>query len=62
MIIAGTNIDELPQTISYNADGTVNYFQVTVPAIPGAYTGGVYRQTFTYSGGNVTGISAWVLQ
>lgn len=49
------NLDALAQALSYNSDGTLNYIQVT----SGANT---YRQTMTYSGGNLTGISGWVKQ
>jgi hypothetical protein len=62
MIINGIDIDTLPQTLAYNGDGTVNYIQVTVPGIPGAYDAAVYRQTFTYTSGKITGISTWVRQ
>lgn len=48
-------IGSLAQTLTYNADGTVNYVQVTYNAL-------VYRQTFNYSAGQLTNISAWVLQ
>lgn len=41
------------QTLTYNADGTVN----TISFTDGAHT---WTQTFTYTSGNVTGISAWV--
>lgn len=45
--------DSLPQTFSYNTDGSINYIQVI-------YDGATYRQSFTYSSGVLTGISAWV--
>lgn len=52
----GDNIpDDLPQTLSYNSDGTVKYISVT----DGAKT---WRQTFTWSSGILTNISGWVLQ
>ncbi len=43
------------QTISYNADGTVAYVE-TANAL------GTWRQTFTYTGGKLTGVSQWVKQ
>ena len=49
------DVDSLAQTLAYNADGTLNYVQV----VNGALT---YRQTLTYSSGNVSAVSAWVLQ
>lgn len=48
-------IDGLQQTLAYNPDGTLNY----VEAADGVNT---WRQTYTYTGGKVTGISAWVKQ
>jgi hypothetical protein len=48
-------LDALAQTLNYNGDGTLNYIQVT-------YLGNTYRQSFTYGGGALTGISAWVKQ
>lgn len=48
-------IDDMPQTIAYNADDTINYIEAT----DGADT---WRQTFSYTGGKVTGISGWVKQ
>lgn len=62
MQIQGVDIDQLPQTLSYNGDGTLAYVQVVVPAIPGSYPGGTYRQSYSYTSGNLTGISEWVLQ
>jgi hypothetical protein len=50
-------IDELPQTLIYNADGTLNY----VLAGPDQ-NGNTYKQTYTYTSGQLTGISAWVKQ
>lgn len=47
--------ESLAQTYAYNGDGTMNYIQV-------AWDGATYRQTFTYSAGAVTGVSAWVKQ
>lgn len=48
-------IDDLAQSLSYNADGTLNYVQVVAPE-------GTYRQFFTYANGKVSAISAWVKQ
>ncbi len=60
--LQGYNIDDLPQTLTYNGDGTLNYIEVTIPGNLGAPTGGTYRKTFTYTSGNCTGVSAWVKQ
>lgn len=49
------NPDDLNQVLSYNPDGTLNYIQVV-------YQGKTYRQTYTYTSGNLTGISRWVKQ
>lgn len=43
------------QTLNYNADGTLNYIQVTNSM-------GTWRQTFSYTSGKVTAISEWVKQ
>ncbi len=53
----GVSIDpnSLAQTLSYNADGTLNYVQV----VNGGLT---YRQTMTWSSGQLTGVSNWVKQ
>lgn len=45
----------LPQTFTYNADGSLNYAQIL-------YAGSTYRQTYTYTAGNLTGLSEWVKQ
>lgn len=50
------DIDSLAQTLAYNQDGTLNYVEVSPE------TGHVYRQTYTYTSGKVTGISQWVKQ
>lgn len=42
-------------TISYNADGTIAYIQIT----DGASN---YRQTWTWTSGNPTSITGWVKQ
>ena len=49
------NIDSLPKTLAYNADGTLNYTQVTDGT-------SVWRQTLTYTSGRVSAISEWVKQ
>lgn len=48
-------LDELPQALAYNADGTLNYVEVTKDSK-------TYRQTYTYTSGKVTAISTWVKQ
>ncbi|MCK2095654.1 hypothetical protein [Thauera aromatica] len=45
----------LAQTLAYNPDGTVSYIQVT-------HAGTAYRQTLTYTDGNLTAVSAWEAQ
>lgn len=45
-------IDSLPQSMSYNVDGTLQYVQVV-------YLGVTYRQSLTWVSGNVSTISAW---
>ena len=55
--------DQLPQVLDWNGDDTLNYVEVEAPATPGTdYAGGTYRQTLTYTDGNVTGVSDWVKQ
>lgn len=48
-------IDDMPQTLAYNIDGTLNYIDAT----DGTRT---WRQTMTYTAGVLTGISGWVKQ
>lgn len=45
--------DRYAQSLTYNGDGTVN----TISFTDGTHT---WTQTFTYTNGKVTGISAWV--
>lgn len=53
----------LPQTLNWNGDGTINYIQVVLPPTPGTgFAGGTYRQTFSYTAGQLTGISVWTKQ
>ena len=61
MIIQGVDIDSLPQTLGYNADGTLAYVQVVVPG-SGTYPQATYRQSMTYVNGQLTGIGGWVKQ
>ena len=49
------DLDSLPQTLNYTGD-KLNYIQVTTG------DGALYRQTYTWTGDNVTAISAWVKQ
>lgn len=49
--------DNLPLTLFYNGDGTLNYIQVQVMACNASY-----RQTFSYTEGRVSGITQWVKQ
>jgi len=51
--------DRLQQTISYNADGTVN--TITATGVFGSQSVSWIR-TFSYTSGKVTGISEWVKQ
>lgn len=48
-------LSSLASTITYNADNTINYVQVT-------YNTSNYRQTYGYTSGLITSISAWVKQ
>lgn len=45
--------EDVAQTLTYNADGTI----ATMVKVVGGVT---YTKTFSYTDGNVTGISAWV--
>ena len=47
--------DSLAQTLAYNGDNTLNYIQVTDGVTS-------WRQTFGYTSGKLTSISAWVEQ
>lgn len=49
------DLDSLEQNFTYNGDGTVN----TITVI---YKTKSYLQSYTYTGGKVTKISAWILQ
>lgn len=49
------DLDTLPQSLVYNGDGTLNFVQVAVGDT-------MYRQTLSYTSGQLTGISAWVKQ
>lgn len=44
-----------PAEFDYNADGTVNYVEVTSGDV-------VRRRTFTYTDGNLTSYTGWVKQ
>jgi hypothetical protein len=46
-------IQNLEQTFNWNVDGTLNYISVTYN------TTYEYRQTFTYTDGDLTSISPW---
>ena len=50
------DLDALAQTLTYGGPGGA---LDTVTVGPDS-SGNNYRQTFTYSGTNVTGISAWI--
>ena len=49
------DLDSVAQVLAYNGDNTLKYIQVT-------YRGSNYRQTLSYTTGNVTSISAWIKQ
>ena len=53
----GTELDLPDLTIAYvyNADGTLQYSQVSTQ-------GNTYRQTYTYTSGNVTNVTRWTKQ
>lgn len=48
-------VDSLAQTIAYDGNNRISTITVS-------YLGGTYRQTYTYTGANLTGISNWVRQ
>lgn len=48
--------DSLAQTLTYNGQGQVSTISVV------DLEGNTFVQTFTYTSGNLTGISAWVKQ
>lgn len=48
-------LDGSAMTFSYNADGTLNYCETS-------QSGNTYRQTFSYTNGQVTSVSRWVKQ
>lgn len=45
----------LAQTIAYNGDGTIDYVEATNGSV-------TWRQTYTYTSGQLVGISAWEVQ
>lgn len=49
------DIDSLPQALAYNASNKIDHIDVV-------YRTKTYRQTFTYTAGNLTSISGWVEQ
>ena len=51
---ATIDVDSLPQALHYTA-GVMDYVEVTVGAV-------TYRQTYTYTAGELTGVSGWVKQ
>lgn len=48
-------IGSLAKAPFYNADGTLNYWQVQ-------YLGVTYRKTYTWTNGVLTNVSKWVKQ
>lgn len=48
-------LDSSAMTFSYNADGTLNYCETL-------QSGNTYRQTFSYTNGQVSSVSRWVKQ
>lgn len=48
------DLSDLAQTLSYTSN-ILQYITVS-------YRGSTYKQTFTYTGSDLTGISAWVKQ
>lgn len=46
-------IDQYAHTLTYNTDGTL----ATISFTDGTKT---FTRTYTYTGGNLTGVSAWV--
>lgn len=52
--------DALDQSFIWNGDGTLSYIEVNVPPMAGTtYAGGIYRQSFTWSGGKLQSVSKW---
>lgn len=49
------DLESAAMAFSYNADGTVNYCEVSD-------FGNTYRQTFSYANGQVSNVSRWVKQ
>ena len=49
------DLDSAATTLTYNSDGTLATATVV-------WAGKTYRQTYTYTTGKLTSISAWVLQ
>lgn len=47
--------EDLAQTLSYNGSGQLSHIEVTA----GTW---VYRQTYTYTAGKLSNVSAWVKQ
>jgi hypothetical protein len=51
-----SDFDMHQHAYTYNGDGTLNTDTVTLPS------GDTYIQTFSYTGGQLTGESGWVKQ
>lgn len=49
------DLDSAPTTLTYNGDGTLATASIV-------WVGNTYVQTFTYTAGKLTSISAWVKQ
>jgi hypothetical protein len=49
------DLDSAPTTLTYNSDGTLATASIV-------WVGNTYVQTFTYTSGKLTSISAWVKQ
>lgn len=49
------DLDSAPTTLTYNADGTLNTVSIV-------WSGNTYVQTYGYTSGRMTSISAWVKQ
>lgn len=49
------DLDSVAQTLTYDGANKLTYTQVV-------YRTNTYRQTYTYTAGNLTGITEWVKQ
>lgn len=48
-------VDSLGKTINRNGDGSIAYIEVTYQSV-------TYRQTYSYTGNELTSVTAWIPQ